>query len=157
MKIFEVTTSINPIDNVNGWGNVPYNQNVNYMGLRVNMTPTIFANLAAPLSEPTSAKSIQNHLQNGGKIGAPFLIIDTPIEWSNGDFSLAAKVRSHEGRNRMIAIKNLYGDIPIETHLFFQGGISRNRHLNDEIINNLQNQMYKEKSNQLIKTKLFEL
>lgn len=37
------------IDNKDGWGAVPYNQEVNYFGLKVKMTPSIFLKLAAPL------------------------------------------------------------------------------------------------------------
>lgn len=154
MKIMEVVNNIDIIDNVNGWGSTPNNQNVNYLGLNVKMKPSTFINLAATLSEPKSATLIQNHLSNGGKIGAPFLIIDLPSEWEDNDFSAVAKISGHEGRNRMIAIKNLYGDIPIETHLFFRNGI-RNRHLTSDIINKLQQAIQKERSSEIIKNNLF--
>jgi hypothetical protein len=154
MKIMEVINNIDIIDNVNGWGSTPNNQNVNYLGLNVKMKPSTFINLAATLSEPTSVTLIQNHLSDGGKIGAPFLIIDLPSEWEDNDFTEIAKVKGHEGRNRMIVIKNLYGDIPIETHLFFRNGI-RNRHLTSNIITNLQNAMQKERSTTIVKNNLF--
>jgi hypothetical protein len=156
MKITEVVNQINPIDNKNGWGNTPNNQNVNYLGLNIKMKPSTFLNLAAPLNEPKSSESIQNHIQNGGKIGAPFLIIELPSEYENNDFTKPAKVKGHEGRNRMIAIKNLYGDIPTETHLFFNSGI-RNRHLTPEIINTIKNKLQAEQSKNIIKGNLFDL
>jgi broad specificity polyphosphatase/5'/3'-nucleotidase SurE len=145
ITLIENTNTI--IDNVNGWGSVPYNQNVNYMGLRVKMKPSIFLQLAAPLSEPTSKNDIINHLQNGGKIGAPFLNIKVPVEWSDDNHLEIAKVSQHEGRNRMKAILELYGDIPTETHLFFSGGINRNRHITSDIIKELQTHLYSENQN----------
>lgn len=156
MRLINLTENTdNIIDNVNGWGAVPNNQDIDYFGLRVKMKPSTFLKLAAPLSEPTSTESIQDHLKDSGKIGAPFLDIKTPIEWSENNLSEIARVMQHEGRNRMIAIKNLYGDIPTETHLFFRGGINRNRHITPEIIKELNTHLYSEKSNNLIRGPLF--
>jgi len=156
MRIHQLTENTdNIIDNKEGWGNVPDNSNVDYMGLRVMMKPSTFLKLAAPLSEPTSSENIQNHLASGGTIGSPFLIINVPVEWADEDYNTPAKVSAHEGRNRMIAVKNLYGDTPIETHLFFRGGINRNRHINNQIIQQLQNNIYSEKSKTLINGPLF--
>jgi hypothetical protein len=156
MKINEVINQINPIDNVSGWGSTPNNQNVNYLGLNVKMKPSTFLNLAAELREPKSSEAIQNHISNGGKIGAPFLIIELPKEYEDNDFTNTAKVKGHEGRNRMIALKNLYGDIPTETHLFFNSGI-RNRHLTQEIINTIKNKLQAEQSKNIIRGNLFDL
>lgn len=158
MRIHQLTENTdNIIDNKEGWGNVPDNSNVDYMGLRVMMKPSTFLKLAAPLSEPTSSENIQNHLASGGKIGSPFLNIKTPTEWSENNLSEISTVVGHEGRNRMIAIKNLYGDIPTETHFFFRGGINRNRHITPEIIKELNTHLYSEKTNNLIRGPLFTL
>jgi hypothetical protein len=156
MRIITLTENTKDIiDNTNGWGNVPYNSNVDYMGLRVKMKPTTFLKLAAPLSEYGSITDIQKHLETGGKIGAPFLTIDVPIEWSDDKFTKIAKVVNHEGRNRMKAILNIYGDIETETHLFFRGGINRNRHLTPDIIKELKTHLYSEKDNNIIRGPLF--
>ena len=156
MRLITLTENTKDIiDNRDGWGAVPNNQEIDYFGLRVRMKPSIFLKLAAPLAEPKSSEDIQTHLKNGGKIGAPFLIIETPTEWSDDDTSEIAKVIQHEGRNRMIAIKNLYGDIPVETHLFFQGGVNRNRHLSGDMIKELSVHLYSEKSNNIINGPLF--
>lgn len=155
MRIKHLKENINLIDNSEGLGSVPLNLEIDYMGLRVKMTPSIFLELAAPLGQQVSVDYIETHLQNGGKIGAPFLQIEIPAEWEENEFEKSAKVRSHEGRNRMIAIKNLYGDIPIETHLFFLYGM-RNRHLTPQIINQLNNQIISETGN-TIKGPLFTL
>ena len=124
------------IDNANGWGNVPYNQNVDYLGLRVQMTPRKFLELASELTVPRSVDSIEDHVRKGGSIGAPFIQIVIPPEWFDGDLSKPARIRGHEGRNRMIAVLNVEGNAPIETHLFFNGGV-RNRDLTPEIVKRL--------------------
>lgn len=131
------------IDNVNGWGAVPYNQEVDYLGLRVLMRPSVFSKLAATLSEPSSSKDIAAHIKDGGAIGAPFLVIDVPPD---DEPDQTATVKGHEGRNRMVAVYQVYGDQPIEVHIFPRGGLRR-RHLTDDIIKNLIQGMYKEKSN----------
>jgi hypothetical protein len=124
------------INNANGWGNVPYNQNVDYLGLRVQMTPRKFLELASELTVPRSVDSIEDHVRKGGSIGAPFIQIVIPPEWFDGDLSKPAHIRGHEGRNRMIAVLNVEGNTPIETHLFFNGGV-RNRDLTPEIVKRL--------------------
>jgi len=117
--------SSNIIDNENGLGNVPMNSNVDYRGLRVMMKPSVFLSLAADLKREyaTSVDYIKDHLESGGKIASPFLDIVIDYDWLRNDFSKPARVRSHEGRNRMYAVQELFGDIPIETHLFFAGEI----------------------------------
>jgi hypothetical protein len=74
------------IDNKDGWGAVPDNQEVDYLGLRVTMTPKHFIDLAAPLGAEPSDK-IEQHLEQGGTIGAPFLQIEIPESWEDGDFA----------------------------------------------------------------------
>lgn len=143
MRINNLRESINIIDNKAGLGNVPYNSEVDYRGLRVKMKPSMFLKLAAPIGTPISVDYIETHLEDGGKIGAPFLILTMPTEWQDEDFSEMAKVRSHEGRNRMIAVRNIYGDVPIETHLFFSYGV-RNRDLTPHIINELNKKINSE-------------
>jgi putative chitinase len=132
------------IDNKDGWGNVPYNQNVNYMGLRVQMTPRKFLELASELEVPRSVDSIEAHIRKGGSIGAPFLQVVIPPEWFDGDLSKPARIRGHEGRNRMIAVLKAEGNTPIETHLFFNGGV-RNRDLTPEIIKRLNQDITSER------------
>lgn len=146
MRLKQLKEDSSIIDNKNGLGSVPHNMNIDYMGLRVKMSPSVFLKLAAPLGTPTSVEYIESHLENGGKIGAPFLSIRFPVEWEDNDFSELAKIASHEGRNRMIAVRNVYGDTPIETHLFFSGEI-RNRHLTPNIISHLNKKIISENGN----------
>lgn len=124
------------VDNVDGLGSVPYNANINYMGLRVLMKPSVFLKLARPLKEPQSVDYITQHLENGGALGAPFLTVEIPESWLQGKFPDYAQVRGHEGRNRMMAIQKVEGDNPVEVHIFPRE--LRARHLTPEIIEQLQ-------------------
>ena len=149
-----VSNNSSIIDNKNGWGAVPNNQEVDYFGLRVTMTPKHFIDLAAPLGGEPSEK-IAQHLEQGGTIGSPFLSIEIPESWENGDFSMPARVVGHEGRNRMAAIAKVFGNNPVETHLFFPG--LRNRHITDEFKKNLNRGLVKEKSKSIVQGPFFNL
>ena len=123
------------MDNTDGWGSTPINGNVDYMGLRVMMRPSTFLKLALPLKEPKSSADIIKHIEQGGHIASPFLMIDIPDEWDNGDFSTPARVTGHEGRNRMKALQELEGTQHQEVHIFPRG--LRNRHMTPEFLKNL--------------------
>lgn len=142
------------IDNQTGAGAVPYNQDVDYFGVRVAMRPSTFLRLAAPLGQEHSAE-LEKYIVNGGAIGAPFLEIKIPPEWDDGDFSKPAQVASHEGRNRMTAIRKLEGDTAIEVHIFPRGGY-RARDITPEFRAALAKSLYAEKSTNLVSGPLFE-
>ena len=151
----KIVENTNIIDNKKGWGAVPNNQEVDYLGLRVKMSPRTFINLAAPLDREPS-EDIIKHIQNGGTIGSPFLIIEIPESWREGDLSMPARVVGHEGRNRMLAIAKAIGNNPIEVHLFFSQGL-RNRHITDDFKKVLNKGLVKEKSKSIVKGPLFSL
>ena len=153
--VSETVGKSNIIDNKKGWGAVPNNQEVDYLGLRVIMTPKHFIDLAAPLDGEPSDK-IAQHLEQGGTIGAPFLVIEIPESWANGDFAMPARVVGHEGRNRMAAVAKVFGNNPVETHLFFSKGL-RNRHITEEFKKNLNRGLVKEKSKTIIRGPFFSL
>jgi hypothetical protein len=123
------------IDNRTGAGSVPWNQEVDYRGLRVAMKPSTFLRLALPLTDQDNSR-MERHIGTGGTIGAPFLDIVVPEAWQSGDFSEPAQVKGHDGRHRMQAISKLEGDAPVETHLFPK--YLRNRDLTPEIVQRLQ-------------------
>lgn len=130
------------IDNENGAGATPNNGNVDYLGLRVWMTPATFHALAPPLlrSEARSASSLIEHMQNGGKVASPMLDVSIPGDWEDGDLREPALVVGHEGRNRMHAFAELCGpDAPIEVHIFPRG--LRARHLTPAWVKALQESM----------------
>jgi hypothetical protein len=128
--------------NGKGLGTTGYNSNVDYRGLRVLMKPSVFLSLAAHLSEPSSVDYIVQHMKDGGALGSPFLIVDIPEKYFEGDFTGLnfAKVVGHEGRNRMLAIQKLEGDEPCEVHIFGYGEL-RARHFTPEIIEQLETAM----------------
>lgn len=121
------------IDNVNGMGAVGDNQNVDYLGLRVLMKPSVFLELAERRHFfARSASSIADKIGDGEAIGSPFLSVKVDEE---GD--QPAEVMNHEGRNRMVAVKELEGDDPIEVHIFLAQGMRR-RHLTDAKLRDMQ-------------------
>jgi hypothetical protein len=148
MLLVEAITPTSIINNVNGLGAVPKNQDVSYFGFAVQMKPSVFGKLAAPLNErnATSAAGLAELLQQGRTIGSPFLIVDYDPESTNP----IGKVQSHEGRNRMIAINKLLGDVPVEVHIFLGLGLRR-RHITDKDIANMRNLLIAE--NQTTPTK----
>lgn len=148
MKLSEMFDNLDElrIDNKHGWGAVPDNQNVDYKGLRVHVKPSMFLRLAHELERPFSAGDIENHIRANGSIGAPFLMIAIPQDWFERDLTLPAEIYGHEGRNRMIAILKVEGDIPVETHLFFGGGL-RNRDLTPEIVDRLNRSVISQRGN----------
>lgn len=109
------------IDNRNGIGAVPYNQDVDYFGLRVRMRPSTFLKLALPMNNSEQDRASIDHIiqqKDSEGIGAPFLNISIPDSWESGDLRQPAKVTGHDGRHRMAAILKSEGDDPVETHLF---------------------------------------
>jgi hypothetical protein len=145
------------IDNMRGWGNVPDNQNVDYLGVKVFMRPSVFLKLATPLSrsDAQSADKIKQHLSQDGAIASAWLVIRIPEAWEQSDFSKPAQVVGHEGRNRMIAIQELEGDAPVETHLFFAQGL-RARHITPEWVHHLNQHMLSQVNKSLVTGPLFQ-
>ena len=153
MRLRELLSEVK-IDNKQGAGAVPFNQDIDYFGLRTTMRPSMFLRLAAPLGQEHSAE-LEKYIADGGAIGAPFLEIKIPAEWDDGDFSKPAQVMQHEGRNRMTAIRKLEGDTPIEVHIFPRGGY-RARDITPEFKAALAKSLYAEKSTTLVSGPLFE-
>ena len=144
------------IDNVNGAGQTPNNENVDYLGLRVKMRPSIFLKLTPPLGLSTDLPRMRDYIEQGGAIAAPQLYLDIPRAWqTDDDFARAARVQSHEGRHRMQAILELEGDDPVETHLFPLG--MRRRHLTDDMIEHLKQRLVSQGLNRLVQGPLFEI
>ena len=150
-RIFAALTEDVKIDNKEGWGSVPWNQEIDYRGLRVKMKPSVFINLARSRNgEPPVPKVVQ-YIKDGGAIGAPFLQI-----YVDDDDSQIPEVRGHEGRSRMAGILEVHGDIPVETHLFFQGKVNRNRHITPEFVEKIQRYLISE-NDVMVRGPLFEI
>lgn len=167
MKIQDIvlkeSRSLDIIDNRNGLGSVPNNQDIDHFGLRVLMKPSTFLELAKR-GDRGNTEYMIDYLEDGGRIGAPMLFVEVPKEWFEQDDrdayhvdddmdddikamlnrqnqrererkrNASPEVEDHEGRHRMKAILEVYGDQPVEVHIFFKGGVSRRRHLTDVLI-----------------------
>ena len=163
MKLLDLFEVGPPIDNVRGLGAVGASSNIDYLGLRVLVKPSVFLKLATPHPDPRS-DYIEKHIAAGEPIGAPFLDIHIPQEWFSdetdykrvveGDLSKPARVIGHEGRHRMTAILKHYGDDPVETHLLLNG--LRRRHLTDRMIARL-NESIVSQTRKLVLGPWFEL
>jgi len=131
------------IDNENGAGSTGNNGNIDYLGLRVRMLPHVFRSLASPLTrkEADTAEGLKAFVLGGGRVGSPMLYLDIPEGWSKGDFSEAASVNGHEGRNRMFAFEEICGrDEMVEVHIIPGSRLReyRARHLTPEIVSAMQ-------------------
>jgi putative chitinase len=144
------------VDNKEGLGAVPYNQDVDYFGLRVMMKPSTFLKLALPLDTPVSVDHIAAHLEKGGALGAPFLDVSIPKSWDDGDFNKYAKITGHEGRNRMMAIQQVEGDDHVEVHIFPKGGY-RNRDMTPEFVKNLNKGLTNQAGTAIVRGPLFSV
>lgn len=141
MKLWDFLQEVK-IDNKQGIGEVPDNNNVDYLGLRVLMRPSVFLGLASTLyrEQASSVDYIKQQLAQGRGIASPWLVIDIPQAWEQNTLDAPARVVSHEGRNRMYAAMETDGDLPLEVHLFFSGGIRR-RHIKPGWIDQLNQQL----------------
>jgi hypothetical protein len=102
-----------------GWNSYTVDSMIDYKGIRVHMRPSKFLMLAKNITTPRSSLAyIINEMKGGRAIASPYFYIEIPDEWYNGDYSKTPKIQDHEGRHRMIAIQQLYGDIPIEVTLY---------------------------------------
>ena len=137
MRLYQILES--RIDNKNGAGAVPDNQEVDYFGKKVAMTPRMFLKLAKPLQFDKDVEKtilgLMDYMKQGNKIGSPFFGIKLPGEWFDGNFDTQEKPRvmNHEGRHRMYALQSMDGNNPVEVHLFFRGGV-RARDITPEIM-----------------------
>ena len=148
---YEDRTDEYKLDNEDGLGSTPNNSNVDYMGLRTMMKPSVFLKLAKPgpnyFKKPWYFKTVRyqelvQKIKAGEGIGSPFLNIEIPDGWEDepADFTRPTKVTGHEGRHRMHAIRELEGDVPVEVHLWgrFEKSELRRRYLTDEMFDELE-------------------
>lgn len=136
-----------------GWGQTPYGTDIDYFGLRVQMKPSTFLELALPLGQAETNPEVEKHMKLGGKIAQPILDIKIPPEWEDGQFEKPAAVVSHEGRNRMTQWIKLHGDEPIQINILPRGGMRR-RHITDAMIYELSKGMIGQRGN-FVKGPLF--
>ena len=117
-----------------GIGAVSDNANINYMGFVVWMPVSRWIALNPPI-DPLSdrVKGLEARLREGAAFGPPFLVVEVldkdglpispyDIEDDLGPVFGGLRVRSHEGRHRMQAIRRFAGDVSVPVHIFFRSG-----------------------------------
>lgn len=120
-----------------GLGQVPDNMEVLYKGFAVIMLPEQFHRLTpARTYNEDSLEIITDAIKSGKPIGSPFLSI---MKTKKG----AYYVSGHEGRTRMKAIDNLYGQVPVLVHVFVDW--TRARSIDTTMINNMRLNLIPEK------------
>jgi len=132
-----------------GWGATPMGVDIDYFGFKVKMRPSMFLKLAAPLTASGENSEVAHHMERGGKIAYPILIIEEPQEWEEGDFSKDAKIASHEGRNRMKKWLHMHGDEPIQVNMFFRNA-NRSRYITPQMIKQLRQGVFNEVGNYVV-------
>lgn len=127
-----------------GMGSVPFNQSVYYHGCVALCRPSMFHKLVLPFDEERedTAKHLVELIGEGYAMGIPFLNISLQGYEEDGE---APKVMGHEGRARMLAVKQLNGDEPVPIHLFLNGGL-RARDLTPDLIAAIKGRMQVERS-----------
>jgi hypothetical protein len=116
----------NLFDAKTGCNTVPNSMDIQYFGFTIYMRPSQFLSLAATSTnlKPDFYKGL---IEQNIPLGYPFLSVKLR-EDVDGSYW---KVEEHEGRNRCIAIKEIYGDkVLIPVHIFPYG--LRNRSLNSD-------------------------
>lgn len=99
-----------------GIGTVFDNENVDYAGLKCMICPSKYLQVAADF-EPCmdTIEKLKQLLHDGELFANPFLDMDYDDDFGKyGSLS----VRNHGGRHRMLVIRELYGDIPVECYVF---------------------------------------
>jgi hypothetical protein len=101
-----------------GIGQVPDNANIKYRGFVKWMTPKEFRSLVPKGVSGRGTKSyVADALKRGAKLGQPFI----QAEWDTQKSQW--KVIDHEGRSRVDAISEVFGDVPIPVHIFPKEGL----------------------------------
>jgi len=147
------------INNRSGAGATSYNMDIDYFGFTVKMLPTMFLKLAAP-GGGHSSEGLATFIADGGAVAAPMLYVKVPAEWKESKVSLQygiPDIYAHEGRNRMMAIQKLEGDIPVETHIVLRSDRVewRARNITPEIIALINKGVMNEDETAFIKGPLF--
>jgi len=136
MRIVKVTVSTasggsrldHLFDAKNGYGAVPNSESIDYFGFTVYMKPYEFLALAAP-NKHLDYYFYTKCLEDKQPIGYPFFIVKKKEQAST--LKMCWKVLTHEGRNRCMAIRDLYGpNVEIPVHIFPEYG--RNRNISQE-------------------------
>lgn len=136
-----------------GFGSVPNNSNVNYMGFVGFMKPSTFLSIALDdqgQQEETS-KDLEKFVDEGYAIGIPFFSIKF-----DPDGKTLPKITGHEGRGRMRMIRRVNGDQEIPVHFFPSGGM-RSRDITKDMAEEVKQGVFAEQSDKIVKNPVSKL
>jgi len=117
-----------------GIGEVSDNANITYKGFVVWMPVSDWLALNPPIDGASDrVKGLEAKLREGAAFGPPFLVVEVldrdglpispyDIEDDLGPVFGGLRVRSHEGRHRMQAIRRFAGDVRVPVQIFFRSG-----------------------------------
>jgi len=117
-----------------GIGEVSDNANITYKGFVVWMPVSDWLALNPPIDGASDrVKGLEAKLHEGAAFGPPFLVVEVldrdglpispyDIEDDLGPVFGGLRVRSHEGRHRMQAIRRFAGDVRVPVQIFFRSG-----------------------------------
>jgi len=116
-------------DPARGIGQVPFNENINYIGFTVWMTPADFLRLNPVRQVPSKvSRYLDDALERGESLGPPFIDVKMDDEQPGGG-PYEMQVTGHEGRGRMQAlVRRGFEFVPMPVHVIPGRGI-RARHL----------------------------
>jgi hypothetical protein len=135
-------------DQENGIGQVPFNQEIGYRGFAVLMTPNQFFRLTPTRDfRDSSLIGIKKAIKAGKAIGSPFISLDKNKN--------KIYVTGHEGRTRMKAIEELYGQVPVLVRIFTKHFAVASKLTDDEICA-INTSLVPEKSKSSIKGPFFD-
>lgn len=135
-----------------GFGSVPNNANVNYMGFIGFMKPSTFLSIALDDegSQEGTSKDLEKFMEEGYAIGIPFFSIKFDPDGKT------PKITGHEGRGRMRMIQRVLGDHPIPVHFFPTGGM-RSRDITKELADQVKQGVFAEQSDRIVKNPVSKL
>lgn len=129
-------------DQKHGIGAIPHNQEVGHKGFSVFMSPSTFLELCYPLregqAEATNLDRMREAIREGKAIGSPWLRIELGETDDRQKVAEGAYISGHEGRNRMQAISDVLGSVPVLVHITFSN-LDNNKYLTDELLDGLRN------------------
>lgn len=128
-------------DQVHGIGAIPHNQEVGHKGFSVIMDPSTYLELCYLLregqAEATNLDSIRQAIRDHKAIGSPWLRIELGEDENRQKVAEGAYISGHEGRNRMRAIGDVLGAVPVVVHITFSN-LDNNKYLTEELIEGLR-------------------
>lgn len=128
-------------DQKNGKGVIPHNQEIGHKGFSVLMPPSVYLSLCYPArvgeAETVGLDYLTQWIKDGNPIGSPWLKIEIPRDENHNWTAAGAYVTGHEGRNRAMAIRQLFGDVDMMVHIT-SSSMDNNRDMSEQLLADLR-------------------